>query len=91
MSLVQLPDELLCSIGGYLSFYRDVRALVLSNRRLNRVFKAVLLTSNVKDCHGSLLFCAVQGGDISPVREILRQLCTINKSDKKLLVREKAP
>ncbi|GFF70590.1 ankyrin repeat protein [Aspergillus lentulus] len=91
MSLVQLPDEILCSIGGYLSCYRDLRALVLSNRRLNRIFKVILITSSVKDCHGSLLFCAVQSGDICLVREILKQLLLINKKREKTGSMEEGP
>ncbi|KAF9884894.1 hypothetical protein FE257_000961 [Aspergillus nanangensis] len=73
MSLLQLPEELLCHIGDYLACYRDVRALVVCNRRLNRIFKAIPL-SRLPDCHGSLLVCAAHNGNIGLVQEILSAL-----------------
>lgn len=91
MSLVQLPDEVLCSIGGYLSCYRDVRALVLSTRRLNRTFKPILNKSSVKDCHGSLLICAAQSGDICLVQEILQQLSVVTKKREETASTEDSP
>ncbi|KAL5361094.1 ankyrin repeat protein [Aspergillus floccosus] len=79
MSLLQLSDELLCIIGRFLSCYRDVRALVLSNCRLNSIFAAILPTHRVKNCHGSLLSCAAHSPDIGLLAEILDRLAVMNK------------